>query len=179
MLIALLPAMFIALETTGGMDPRNMFPELGPPLWIHLWFLWVLLWLYPIVIGCRYVLLQLVPSIPAGCDTGFSWLMGFPLHALVLSLPIVAILPPWRWWWGIPTPHDLARDPHASAIYGYVFVLGWLVHRQLELLQDLRRYWRVNLGIGTRATIFSLYLTDWKNAILASRSCHCHLPPSA
>ena len=44
---------------------------------------------------------------------------------------------------------------------------GLLVHRQLELLQDPRRYWRVNLGIGMLATIFSLYLTDWQNAILA------------
>jgi ABC-type multidrug transport system ATPase subunit len=60
-------------------------------------------------------------------------------------------------WFGLPTP-DIGFTPKLPALAGFgtAFVLGWLLHRQVEVLEVFRRQCFVNLGIAIGLTVLCL-----------------------
>ena len=129
---------------------------------LHLWFLYVLLWLYAISIGLR-TLLRAVDrsgSIRAFIDRALGTFICLPFGALILAVPVAAALffiEDWNRWTGVPTPGYTVIPPAASLfIYCYVFMIGWAFDRQRHLLQELARRWPMNFGLGLFAALYCL-----------------------
>ncbi|MGH8499628.1 MAG: acyltransferase family protein, partial [Methylococcales bacterium] len=79
------------------------------------------------------------------------------------ALPLATGLyytPKWVMWFGIPTP-DSSLYPNLAACLGFsvAFLVGWGLHRQIALLQILKKYWSVNLLLAMVATAASLSIT--------------------
>lgn len=130
----------------------------GVPL-THLWFLYVLMWLYSITLLVRTIVgaldrrgLLLTRAVdPLVRSVSGAW------APLVLAVPawlmfVAASQPP---WWGVPTP-DTGLLPNSTALvaYGAAFGFGWLVHRQADLLAVWARLapWFLGLGLATGVT---------------------------
>ncbi|MEO8003242.1 MAG: acyltransferase family protein, partial [Arenimonas sp.] len=159
---------WIALIKFNGSLPKESPP--GPkftpddfPL-THLWFLYVLSLLYIAILAIRTLLKKLDHKgyVRAALDA-FMRLLMKPGASLLLALPLAAGLyftPKWVMWFGIPTP-DSSLYPNLAACIGFLiaFVLGWGLHRQITLLQVLKKYWWLNLLLAVIATAASLSIT--------------------
>ena len=82
-------------------------------------------------------------------DHLFGLAMRSPFAPLLLGVPVVIAFvagPRWFMWFGIRTPDfSLVTNAQACAGYGTAFVVGWLLHQQIGLLQVLQRRWALNL----------------------------------
>lgn len=124
----------------------------------HLWFLYLLLWLYAgaMLVRSVVVLLDTGGRLRAMADAGMRLLIG-PWAPVVLAVPVAWWLyetPYWMMWFGIPTP-DTGLLPNRAALlsYGLAFGLGWVMHRQAELLlQRIERWWALSLVMAIAAT---------------------------
>jgi len=136
----------------------------APPNFLHLWFLYILLWLYAITLGLRHMVRALDPRerLTHATDRVLGRLLSSHWGAPVLSLPIagaLASIQGWRMGEGVPTPAFSILPPAASLfVFAYVFVLGWLVDRQRALLRELESRWLSNLGVGLLALCVCLPL---------------------
>ncbi|MBK7594086.1 MAG: acyltransferase family protein [Gemmatimonadetes bacterium] len=116
----------------------------------HLWFLYLLLWLYTgaLLVRGTVVLLDRAGRVRTMADGAMRLLIG-PWAPLVLAIPVAWWLydtPYWMMWFGIPTP-DTGLLPNRAALlsYGLAFGLGWVMHRQAELLlQRIERWWALS-----------------------------------
>lgn len=129
----------------------------------HLWFLYYLLIFYVLTIGIRAAVRAVDGrgSFASGCDRIVALLMRGPWAAVLLALPATLYymqIKAWNEWTGLPAPVSLVPD--IGAIVGYIvpFWLGWLLHRQIPTLLDLRRTWPVYLMIAAGLTVLCLYL---------------------
>ncbi len=161
----ILVIVWIALIKFNGNLPKESPP--GPkftpddfPL-THLWFLYVLSLLYIAILALRTALAKLDKQgrIRAGLDVLMRGLMR-PGASLVLALPLTIGLyyaPKWMMWFGVPTP-DNSLYPNLAAVLSFsvAFLIGWGLHRQLALLQQLKKYWLINLLLALMATGTSL-----------------------
>lgn len=118
----------------------------------HLWFLYILIWLYAAALLLRGVVAGVIDrrgGLRGRIDALVRGLVGSPLAVLVLGVPTAAALhlaPVWDMWFGVPTPDSsLIPQPGSIAIFGLAFGLGWLLQRQLDLLQVLARRWAFHL----------------------------------
>lgn len=129
----------------------------------HLWFLYLLLILYPVAL----VLRGLVALVDSGgalrrlVDRALATTLRLGLGGLVLGLPLLAMLvlrPSWLFWFGIPTP-DIGLFPNGAALAGFgtAFAFGWLMHRQPDLLSILRRQWPIHLALALALTAGCLW----------------------
>ncbi len=158
-------AAWASFKATGKVQPPPPSPGLGLhafPL-AHLWFLYLLLLVYPSALALRSIFSVLDRTLPfrRWADAGLRGLLG-PWAALLLALPLAFALymhPYWLWWFGIPTP-DQSLIPNFPALVGYgmAFHLGWLLHRQPPLLQRLERQWPWHLALALGATGFCVNL---------------------
>jgi hypothetical protein len=115
----------------------------------HLWFLHRLLALYVAALalhalGARFV--------AAGgrrrLDAAVGALARSRLAALWLALAPVPALLAMRGF-GIDTPHRSPwPHPPTTLLYGILFGVGWLTHRQPALLEALTHGWKAHLGLG-------------------------------
>ncbi len=130
---------------------------------LHLWFLYLLLWLYAISLAMRGAL-----SCIGGRDSVLRVLDATVRHCissragpLALAAPVVvalSVIPNWSVGMGVPTPGYTLVPPAPSLfIYLYVFMIGWAIHRQHHLLADLAQRWPINLCLGLIGTLLSLY----------------------
>ena len=133
-------------------------PQFDFPLF-HLWFLYYLLLLYGIVLLFRWCFVRFFDangSIRARIDRWLHrWVQGHTVP-LVLSVPLAVCLyftPNWHLWFGIPTP-DMGLTPRIPALVGYgtALAFGWLIHRQIDLLQVWKRRWLLHLAFAVAAT---------------------------
>ncbi len=161
----ILVIVWIALIKFNGSLPKESPP--GPkftpgdfPL-THLWFLYVLSLLYVAILALRTALAKLdkLGRIRASLDALMRGLMQ-PGASLVLALPLTIGLcnvPKWVMWFGVPTP-DSSLYPNIAAMLGFsvAFLVGWGLHRQTALLQQLKMYWLINLVLALIATGASL-----------------------
>lgn len=142
--------------------------------WTHLWFLYMLLVLYVLVLGARAIVTRLDKQDMLGraCEGALAWLLRSGLACLVLGLPLfVALLnqPSWISFFGIPTPES-SFLPNLPAVVGFgtAFVVGWLLHRQLGLLDLLARRWVLHVAVALLGTGVCLYLNGlvpaWRSA---------------
>ncbi len=124
------------------------------PNFMHLWFLYLLVWLYAIVILARELLLVVDRKgvIAKVVDQWLRAAITLPLGSLILALPVAAALffiPHWVAAMGVPTPaYTLIPPAIPLLIYAYVFALGWLLDRQRHLLDALARQWLLNFVLG-------------------------------
>lgn len=128
----------------------------------HLWFLYVLLWVYAAVLLARAVVRLLAAGGPLRriVDRLIPVLMA-PWSVPMLAMPVAWALyahPYWLMWFGVPTP-DMSLVPNRAALitYGVTFTFGWLLHRQSGmLLPRLARQWGWFLAVAAVATLASL-----------------------
>lgn len=129
----------------------------------HLWFLYVLCLFYAVTLALRALVARLDArgAIVRRADAWLRGLLG-PWAALVLALPLATMLfahEGWYAWFGIPTP-DTSLYPNRPALVGYglAFGVGWLLHRQRELLDRIARQRHAHGLLALAATALSLSL---------------------
>jgi peptidoglycan/LPS O-acetylase OafA/YrhL len=71
----------------------------------------------------------------------------------LLAVPIGIALcldPTWIGWLGVQTPDSsLVINLQALMCYGTAFGIGWLLHRQIDLIRILEQRWLLNLVLAT------------------------------
>ena len=130
----------------------------------HLWFLYVLLLLYVLVVVARSAVAAIDRRGSLRCVLDAVVRGAVETGAIVVLLPIPAVAalyarPDWIAWFGIPTP-DQSLIPHLASLaaYGTAVSFGWLVHRQIDLLNVWRRQWPALLAVAIAATVICLSL---------------------
>ena len=159
----------------GGRPARPPFPTFPNFPLTHLWFLYVLLELYAVTLLVRGAVAALDRSgrWRAAADHWFAVVMRNAFAPAAFAIPIALAFvadPRWFMWFGVRTPDfSFITNAQAWAAYGTAFGVGWLLHRQLGLLQTLQRRWVLNLVlaiglISTSLAIAASHLTplqDW------------------
>jgi len=155
-----------AYKTAGGQLPPAP-PRSPDPLWFplgHLWFLYVLVWLYTGTLLVRAAIervdrgRRLHGLIDRAVRAVASGWWGFIALAAPLAMAL-ASHPGWSPRAGIPTP-DQSLIPNLPALvaFGSAFVFGWLVHRQSDLLRTWERRWTVHAALAVVFTVMGLAL---------------------
>ncbi|WP_445218018.1 acyltransferase family protein [Bradyrhizobium sp. Pa8] len=130
----------------------------------HLWFLYVLLELYVATLLLRgaFVWLDASGTWRAVIDRVFAGIMRSPLAPLVLAIPIgIAFCLDQRWInvMGVRTPdQSLITNAQAWIGFGSAFAVGWLLHRQLDLLRLIERRWLPHLLLAVVLILISFVL---------------------
>jgi peptidoglycan/LPS O-acetylase OafA/YrhL len=154
------------------------FPNGGPihptPGWLpalpnfpltHLWFLYVLLELYVAMLLLRGAIVRLDASgtLRIVLDRVFARIMRHPLAPLVLAIPIgiaFCLDPGWINVMGVRTPdQSLVTNAQAWIGFGTAFSVGWLLHRQVDLLPLLERRWLAHLLLALGLILISFVLS--------------------
>jgi glucan biosynthesis protein C len=180
---------WVAVSVNGGQLPA------APPPWpafprfplTHLWFLYVLIEFYAAVLILRFgiVAIDRTGRVRSGVDRLIGVMMRSPLAPIVLAVPVgVAFFldPEWLMWFGVRTPvSSFVTNSQAWVGFGIAFGFGWLLHRQMELIQNLERRWRLNLLLAIGLIVASLAIggvtpqltpvRDYANA-LAGAACY-------
>jgi hypothetical protein len=145
----------------GSPQLPSAFPQLPAFPLTHLWFLYVLLWLYAatLLLNGLVVLIDRRGCLRAWIDSVVRWLVENPFGYVALSLPLAFTLyftPPWLAWFGIDTP-NMSLIPNTGAVVAFfsAFAFGWLIHRQVNLLDVWKRRWPLNLALSTTLTAAS------------------------
>jgi peptidoglycan/LPS O-acetylase OafA/YrhL len=141
--------------------PNPQAPALAFPL-THLWFLYLLLILYGLTLGCRALVLRLDRSgrFRRRADAALASIVESPLAPLALAVPstlALSFVGPWAKWFGVPTP-DNSLLPNIPALVSYftAFGFGWLLHRQPGLINSWTRRWPLNLALALGFTALCL-----------------------
>jgi len=132
----------------------------------HLWFLHQLLVIYALVLLTRFAISKLPGEGAMLCnafDRGFrriasSWWV-VPVF-MALSLPFLYM----QGGWSVDTPKEsLIPDPDTTALFGLMFLVGWMLYRRPELLAPIARRWKAHLILGfllvfpTKFLVWHLY----------------------
>lgn len=149
----------------GPMPPAPKYPGFPAFPLTHLWFLWVLLLLYAgtLIVRSLFAAVDRGGHLRAAADRVVRALVGSPFGFVVLAAPIAItfiLVPQWLEWTGIMTP-DSSLVPNAQAAVGFstAFGFGWLLHRQVGLLEVWRRRWPLNLALAVALTLGSYAIT--------------------
>ncbi|AWO93858.2 MULTISPECIES: acyltransferase family protein [Bradyrhizobium] len=151
----------------GGPTPgaRGWPPVLPNFPLAHLWFLYVLLELYVAMLLLRGAIVRLDASGTLRRVIGrlFTGIMRNPLAPLVLAIPIgIAFCLDQRWInvMGVRTPdQSLITNAQAWIGFGTAFGVGWLLHRQVDLLRLLERRWLPHLLLAVGLILISFVLS--------------------
>ena len=151
-LVMFLPVMIPLLGLIwqwGAQEGHRTLAE-SPPLSVrnfpltHLWFLYLLLWMYVLALAGRYVAVEWLDR-SERCrqflDRALLTLLKKRLIPLVLGLPLAAAalaVPEWNPGTAIPTP-DKSLIPQLVPLIGFgtAFVFGWLCQRSLATLTTM------------------------------------------
>lgn len=131
----------------------------------HLWFIYVLLELYVAMLLLRGAIVWLDGSgvLRTMLDRAFARIMRNPLAPLVLAIPIgIAFCLDQRWInvMGLRTPdQSLITNAQAWVGFGTAFGVGWLLHRQIDLLRLLERRWLPHLLLALLLILISFVLS--------------------
>lgn len=165
-LVAIVMASGYAIYVATGTFPTKPPPQPpAPPLSFpltHLWFLYVLLWFYAVALVVRGVIAKLDAggTLRSRVDRIVAALLRHPAAPIGLAAPVATafyLTPSWLAFFGVPTPDmNLIPNPVAAIQYGLAFGLGWLIHRQVELLNGIRARWPLNLAIAAAMTAAGL-----------------------
>lgn len=146
-----------------GVAAAAMAPQ-GFPL-THLWFLYYLCIFYVLALALRAGFVALVDrggGVRARIDALVAAGLSSYVAPLALAAPLFAVLyfnPAWPVWFGIPAP-DMGLTPKLPAMVGFgtAFGLGWLMHRQADLLGVWREQWAVTLAVAACLTVLCVLL---------------------
>jgi peptidoglycan/LPS O-acetylase OafA/YrhL len=147
---------------TGEPPPSPLTVEAWPLL--HLWFLYALMAFYAGALALRGLVVAIDRNGALRArlvDPVVKFIAG-PAAPMFLALPVFAALyvtPNWMAWFGIPTP-DTGLIPNTTALvcYGVAFGFGWLVNRQVSILEGWAKVWFSNLGLGAFCTFACLMM---------------------
>lgn len=164
-------------RANGGQIPRALPPAMTQTglNFMHLWFLYLLLWLYAVVIAGRRVLLALDrrSTIAARADQCLRVALSSGWGPLVLAAPVALalfLIPDWIGAMGVPTPgYTLVPPPAPLFIYAYIFVIGWMLDRQRDLLYTLAARWRINFFLGLLGALACLVLMGAETGLVVIR----------
>lgn len=152
-------------KANGGTLPPLREENLDAGLsFLHLWFLYILLWLYAIASGLHAAVraFDRHGRVAEAIDRALAAVLATPLRSCALALPIALALwlqPQWDWRGGVPTPAYTWLPPLAPLfVFAFVFGIGWLIDRQRALLDHVERGWSARLVIGALATVVCLAL---------------------
>jgi ABC-type multidrug transport system ATPase subunit/peptidoglycan/LPS O-acetylase OafA/YrhL len=144
--------------TVSAVSHPSVVPAGAFPL-VHLWFLYYLCIFYVALLAVRGLSIRIDAAGHLGrvLDRGARALMSSYAAPLVFAVPIFAVLgfdQRIAVLGGIPTP-DSSLVPQMPALVGFgtAFMVGWLLHRQLDLLTQLRKRWLGQLVIGLALSI--------------------------
>lgn len=144
--------------------PRRWPPVLPRFPLTHLWFLYVLLEFYVAVLVLRTGVAWLDPNgrFRARVDRLIGLVMQSRLAPAILAVPIGIALcldPTWVGWMGVRTPDSsLVTNLQALIGFGTAFGFGWLLHRQIDLIQMLERRWLFNSVLAVVLIAASFFL---------------------
>lgn len=180
-MIGFWPVLMILLVPTIIWGVTKTFPDGAPeysgqegggfPL-LHLWFLYYLCLLYIVALALSVVsgVLDRSGGLKRMIDSVVRVVVSSYFAPVLLAVPISLMLyydPDWIAWSGIPTP-DQGLTPNVPAMVGFgtAFGIGWLVHRQIDLLQEWRKRWVLHLGIAIGLTAACLSIVGVQFDIL-------------
>jgi glucans biosynthesis protein C len=154
------------MRMNGGQMPQSVPPEFAKAglNFLHLWFLYILCWLYAVVLLLRWVIhaIDRNNALVHLADRIIRDAWVSPIKSLLLAVPIICALllqTDWAWWFGIPTPAYSVIPPVLPLfIYGYLFALGWMLNRQRALLENLGSSWLIRLLLGLGAAMVCLVM---------------------
>jgi glucans biosynthesis protein C len=157
-------ALWALARANGGVLPEPLpAPAVGGALnFLHLWFLYLLLWLYALTLAARAVVqaLDRHGAWRAALDQTLRAALSSTVGVVLLSLPVglaMSLVPPAELWMGIPTPGFTWLPPATSLfIYAYVFAIGWALDRQRDVLAVMAKRWRIHGGLGLVCVVFFL-----------------------
>jgi len=138
--------------------PPGFFP------FMHLWFLYMLLLVYPTVLLLRGALVAIDRrgAVRALVDRSAQLLLGTPaaivLAPIVLGAPLALTLytrATWVYWGGVPA-QDMTYYPQLPAMVGFgtAMIVGWILHRRIELLRTFENFWLPHLVVALTATLY-------------------------
>jgi glucans biosynthesis protein C len=182
-----------AIKIYGPNPPAPPAPPTNGP-WLpfpltHLWFLYVLMLVYSATLVVRWLVVNVIDRsgrLRAGIDAGLRAVLGGPFATTILAAPLficLSLSPDWPAWFGIPTPdHSLIPNLAATIAFTTAFALGWLVHRQIDLIKIWEQRWWLHLGLAIALTAGCLWMTgmsplyapiadDWRRVAYAA--CYC------
>lgn len=133
----------------------------------HLWFLYYLCIFYVLVLVARGAFDAVIDRsrrLRGGIDRVVRVVLGSHFAPVLLAAPLALHLyfnETWVFSGGIPAP-DTGLTPKLPAIIGYgtAFALGWLLHRQVDLLREWERRWPVHLAASGILTFACLWVTS-------------------
>ncbi|MCR5871371.1 MULTISPECIES: acyltransferase family protein [unclassified Sphingomonas] len=157
-LLAAIIATFVwgAAVMNGGTLPTDQPPP--PPVTAatfpltHLWFLYLLIWLYLAALALRGIaqMIDRQGRIAARiADPLLAGAIRYGAASVLLAVPGFLVLaghPGWAPVMGIPTP-DLGLIPNAGAraAYATAFFTGWMLQRQPVLLDSIAARWPLHM----------------------------------
>lgn len=155
--IVLMDALMRGYLASGATAIQVRSAEIGGSLWgylqaldsVHLWFLFYLVYLSAGALALRAILIRSFGGPHWGpVDRAVRALASSPWRPLWLSLPIAAVFL-WHGSWVIGGPGGyIAPDAKWIVYYGLFFGFGWLLHRQVDLLDALKRHAGVYLALA-------------------------------
>jgi peptidoglycan/LPS O-acetylase OafA/YrhL len=149
----------------GSVQWTSGWPALPNFRLTHLWFLYVLLELYVAMLLLRGAIVWLDASgwLRTFIDHLFARIIRNPMAPLVLAIPIgIAFCLDQRWvnLTGVRTPdQSLITNAQAWICFGTAFGVGWLLHRQIDLLRILERRWLPHLLLAIVLILISFVLS--------------------
>jgi len=164
---------FVVVETWGvrevfggHMPPAAARPKMPPGFFpfMHFWFLYALLLLYPTVLGLRRAFLWIDRGgvLRALVDRVSTAIVATPaaiiLAPAILGAPLALTLylrEAWIYWGGIPA-QDVTYIPQLTVMVGFgtAMIVGWLLHRRADLLQSLEQRWVGHCVVALGATLY-------------------------
>lgn len=134
----------------------------------HLWFLHQLLWIYFFALIARALWLRTWWGAGHALEGADRWIGRFvlsPWRTLIFALPTLPML-----WlmsnWGVDTPKEsLWPYGPTTLLYGFIFTLGWMLHRQPVLFQSLPSGWLWHLLLGIALIAPSHYIASWAHSL--------------
>ncbi|VEG38846.1 Glucans biosynthesis protein C [Mycolicibacterium flavescens] len=135
----------------------------GPPVLQilgHLWFLYYLLLFYVAALILRRVCaLDRGGEVLRGIDRILGFFMRTGLVVVAFALLVATwysfVWTEWPEWTGRPAPVSVVPFAPALLGYGFFFVVGWLLHRQNDLLIQQRTRWVQYLLAGAALAVLS------------------------
>ena len=158
-----LPIIIVGLLLTVDTEVLNSAPEDegGIPL-LHLWFLYYLAIFYIVALGLRWLFRNVLDrsgAIRRLVDVVIRFLLRGYVGPILFAAPLAYVLyndPDWMAWLGVPTPEVVGLQLSAFAGFGVAFGVGWIIHRQIGMINEWQKRWIGNLIIAVVLTAASL-----------------------
>lgn len=143
----------------------------GFPL-THLWFLYMLTWFFIFVVVIRFLFERAIDktlNIRAGIDRCIVFMMTRWWGSLAFALFTIPAMWYMQSTFGVDTSDQglLPKIP-PFIVFGFYFSLGWFLHRNQQLLEKFKKYWKSNLILSLifLITVSLLFLLQFNQTLI-------------